>query len=389
MEPDLASRRLRASRAFVLLGFDELDADRHDRYTALRADPDLFGILEPVDSRLPAKSVSKEAALLLLSLRSARRVPALLASIFGDDPGPLYGLLADGVLEVEHEGTFVSGRDALRLLEKRDPVGPPTTFTSKLSSAAIESAATYAGLDAAALARKVYAYGRLPCTPSIRRRFATDVDLLSFLAPDPEVADLLASGWMAKADGESPWLSFDRLRAPTRLGYKLYVSAQLDALPRVFAMAVRALARTRCDHFKIGRGGEGLCRPDKMVAYFTSLDPLRECASLIEGDLLASDVAPSSVHGVPFTAGIDGSGFLAWGMDPPKLGHFADEATSWREWIASRVAVALLSAKGAAGGVDATAFVLERLQLDGIDTGTWAPTLAMWRAHAARPEDVA
>jgi hypothetical protein len=76
-------------------------------------------------------------------------------------------------------------------------------------------------------------------------------------------------------------------------------------------------------------------------------------------------------------------------MDPPKLGHFADEATSWREWIASRVAVALLSAKGAAGGVDATAFVLERLQLDGIDTGTWAPTLAMWRAHAARPEDVA
>jgi hypothetical protein len=389
MEPDLASRRLRASRAFVLLGFDELDTDRQKQCAALQADPDLFGILEPLDSLRPAKSVSKEAALLLLTLQNARRVPALLASIFGDDPSPLYGLLADGVLEVEHEGAFVSGRDALRLFQKRELVGPPTSLTSRLSSAAIESVAAYEGLDAAALAQKVYAYGRLPCTRAIRRHFATDVDLMSFLAPDPEVADLLSSGWMAHADGEGPWLSFDRLRAPARLGYKLYVSARLDALPRVFAMAVRALARSRCDHFKIGRGGEGLCRPDKMVAYFASLDQLRECASLVEADLLASDVAPSSAHGVPFTAGIDAGGFLAWGMDPPKLGHFTDEATSWREWVASRVAVAVLSAKGAACAVDVTAFVLERLVLDGIDPNTWAPTLAMWRARAARPEDVA
>jgi hypothetical protein len=162
-------------------------------------------------------------------------------------------------------------------------------------------------------------------------------------------------------------------------------------MPRLFAMAVRAMKRAGCEHFKIGRRGEGVCRPDKMVAYFASLDQLRACASLIEADLLASDVDPRSAHGVPFTASIDAAGFLSWGMDPPELGHVTAsfEHQSWRQWVASRVAIAVLSAKGAANPTGVVPFVLERVRLDGIDPDTWAPNLAIWREYAARPEDVA
>jgi hypothetical protein len=390
MGADLASRRLRASRAFALLGFDELDPAEQARFAALRTDPDFYGLLKPVNSPSSAKSVSKEAALLFLTLARPQRIPALLASMFGDDPSPLYGLIADGVVEVEHEGAFVSGHDALGLFASGARAVAPSGSASKGSEAAIESAASYDGLDAAALARKVYAFGRHPCTEALRRRFARDRDLLSFLADD-RVADLLASAWALDAEAESPWLAWSARRTTARLGYKLYVSARLDALPRVFALAVRALKRAGCDHFKVGRRGEGLCRPDKMVAYFASLDQLRECSALLEADLQASDLAPSSAHGVPFTAAIDAAGFLSWGMDPPELGYLpaALQIQSWRGWIASRVAVAVLSAKSSGGDRDVVPFVLQRVALDGIDPISWAPTLAIWRGHAASPGDVA
>jgi hypothetical protein len=391
MTLDLANRRLRASGAFVLVGFDELEAAEQQRLSSLREDRDFFGLLKPVNALLPAKSVSKEAALLLLTLQRPQRIPALLASMFGEDDSPLRALVADGVLEVEHEGTFVSGHDALRLFRVAARATPPLHRASSLSSEAIECAASYEGLDVAALARKVYAFGRQPCTGAIRARFARDTELLSFLAADPAVADLLAEEWAADPDAQSPWLSWSTRRPSPRLGYKLYVSARLDGMPCLFGMALRALKRTRCDRFKIGRRGEGVCRPDKMVAYFASLEQLRACAGLIEGELETSDLPPGSAHGVPFTAPIDPAGFLTWGMDPPRPagapGVFPAE--SWRGWLASRVAIAVLAARGAGGAGDVVSFVRERIALDGVDPTTWTPAQAIWRNRAADPRDVA
>jgi hypothetical protein len=394
MRSDLATSRLRASSAFMLVGFDQLEPAEQERLAALREARDFFGILKPVNPLLPAKSVSRDAALLFLTLQRAQRIPALIASIFGKDGDltPLVGLLADGVLEVEHDGAFVSGRAAMALFSASgSPTVPEPHPFSKLSWAAIQCAASYEGLDSVALAQKVYAFGRLPCTERIRDRFARDADLLSFLAAEPGIADLLASEWTAAPnDAEQPWLNWRTRREAQRLGFKLYISARLDGMPRLFGMTLRAFRRARCHSFKIGRHAEGVCRPDKMVGYFASLEQLRECASLIEEDLAASDVPPSSAHGVPFTADIDAAGFLGWGMDPPELARATDSrAESWRGWIASRVAVAVLSAKSTASHKEIVPFVLQRLEIDGIDPGTWAPNLAIWRAHAANPADVA
>lgn len=375
----LASRKLRASDAFVLVAFDELDPDERRRLGALREAPDFFGLLKPVDPRLPAKSVTRDAALLLLALRRPQRIPTLLASMFGEDASALHALLADGVLEVEHDGTFVSGHEALQLFGDVEPARPAQHPVSRLSAAAIECATSYEGLDAAALSRRIYAFGRQPCTAELRRRFSRDAELVSFLA-DASVAALLTAGWSASADREAPWLSWSSGRTSPRLGYKLYVSPRLDAMPRVFGASLRALARTRCDHFKVGRHAEGLCRPDKMVAYFPSLERLHECAALIEAELRAANLGAASAHGVAFTAGIDAAGFLSWGTDPPDLADLT-HGQSWRQWITDRVGVAVISARNTSSAADVLSFVLQRLKLDGIDPSTWAPTLAIWRTQ--------
>jgi hypothetical protein len=388
----LGGRRLRASRTFTLLGLDELPPREQEELGSLRTDRDFYGVLKPQDPLRPSKSVSKEAALLFLALTEPRRIPALLESIFGDDPDPLLGLFADGVLEIEHEGAFVSGTEALRLLRPPAIHGPPQHPLHRLSRAAIEFAAEYEGLDAAMLTEKLYAFGRTACTPALRQRFAKDGDLLSWLASDPGVSDLLSSGWALEHTEDSPWLMWSSRGSVRRLGYKLYVSARVDSMPRLFGMTVRAMKRRGCDHFKLGRLAEGVCRPDKMVLYFATLDHLRECAGHVESELRASELPRAVAHGVPFTAAIDPAGFLSWGMDPPELGHVTDafRRQSFRQWVASRVAVAVLSAKGASSKpADIVDVVLERVELDGIDPITWAPELALWRHHAASAEDVA
>jgi hypothetical protein len=128
-----------------------------------------------------------------------------------------------------------------------------------------------------------------------------------------------------------------------------------------------------------------------MVAYFASLEQLRACADLIEEDLAMGELPAGSAHGVPFTAPIDAAGFLSWGMDPPRPPN-ADgvfPAESWRGWLASRVAIAVLSARGAGSADDVVSFVRERVALDGIDPATWTPTQAIWRNGTADPRDVA
>jgi hypothetical protein len=385
------NRRLRASQAFTLHGFDELNPAEQTQLASLRADRDFYGILKPKDPLLPAKSVSKEAALVFFALREAQRIPALLESIFGDDPSPLLNLIADGVLEIERGGEFVSGREALRLLTAASPKAPADHPLSRLSCAAIEFAASYEGLDAALLSDKLYAFGKHPCTEPLRRRFARDADLLSFLAPDTTVSNLLTSTWSLEEPEGRPWLEWSTRSSAERHGFKLYVSAGVDAMPLLFGVTVRAMKRTGCEHFKIGRRAEGVCRPDKMILYLATLEQLRDCASRIEAELLSSGLPPATAHGVPFTAGIDCAGFLSWGMDPPELGQVtaAYQRQSFRQWVASRVAIAVLSAKSAGKREDVVPFVLDRVALDGVDTATWSPNLALWRKHARSQEDVA
>jgi hypothetical protein len=124
-------------------------------------------------------------------------------------------------------------------------------------------------------------------------------------------------------------------------------------------------------HFKIGKGAQGLLRPDKMVAYFSSYEDLAETAKQLE-----QEMARCPAQGVPFTAELGGDGLLSWGVDPPAEEQVLPwlERESWRLWVTNRLAVALIdTSNGNTAKLEPWQFALRRLQLEGVDTHTWTP----------------
>jgi hypothetical protein len=125
---------------------------------------------------------------------------------------------------------------------------------------------------------------------------------------------------------------------------------------------VDALAATGPVAFKVARRPDGLLRPDKLVAYFASLDGLRRAAARLE-----PAVRGLRAQGVPFTAAVTEDGLLSWGADPPDRG-----LGSWRAWLCGRLAEHLVDASRA-GVRDPAAEAARRVAADGVDPATWAP----------------
>jgi len=232
------------------------------------------------------------------------------------------------------------------------------------------------------LATRLYLFNAAPGTPALQRRFADDERLYAFLFEGRHIAPRLRSHWRGETPGEA-WLAWSSAGSGRVPAYKLYVSPTLERLPCIFEVAIEAFAQGRCTHFKLGRGAFGLLRPDKLVAYFASLDSLQRSAELIQ-----TAAAGAQAQGVPFTAPIDAEGLLSWGMDPPRFDQVlaGQEHQSWRQWLTERVAVYVMAAREA--GSDVHAFVRNRIELDGVDPITWNPDLAIWRGPAGTGQEV-
>jgi hypothetical protein len=157
--------------------------------------------------------------------------------------------------------------------------------------------------------------------------------------------------------------------------YKLYVSPAFDDLPAAFEAVADLLAFSPgVLGFKVGRSLADLCRPDKLVVYFTRQEDLQQGASALR-DRLAGYAA----HGVPFTAAVTLDGMLSWGVDPPRSLAGLTAEGSWRQWVTGRLADYIFAAVGADMlPVEPWQFALERLQLDGVDTETWIPSSRLW-----------
>lgn len=373
---DLSKTRLRSNPLLRLIPFDYIEARERQTFEKLAEEANFYGLLiPPASSALPIKSVSRDAALLFLTLREPACLPHLLTTLFDSKyQDRIRELVLDGVFEIEQDGQFVSGAAALPLWQVEGgalSVGR----TAQLSADAIAYAAALEGLPVQEIAARLYLYNRAPASPAIQRRFADDEQLMSFLVDGTAVSKQLDSVW-TREDIHNAWIMWRRTDVPLESKFKLYVSPMLDHLPQAFQSAIDSFAKVRCAQFKIGRTAFGLLRPDKFVAYFSSLDQLQEAAELIRAS--ASGIA---AQGVPFTAGIDGDGLLSWGMDPPRLDQVlrSQQHQSWRQWVAERVAVYTIGAKEGVPKQDVHSFVLERVRLDGIDTTTWTPNLAIWR----------
>lgn len=380
---DFRTTRLRSNPRFRLVAFDQCDEQEQRTFKPLAEDPNFFGLLVPPStSPAPIKSVSRDAALLFLSLRQPACVPHLLTSLFAANvEDRLRELILDGVFEVEQGETFMSGSPALALLGK-DVRHAPASRVAQLSVDAIAYVAAVDGWSASEAAGRLYMYNRAPCTPWLQRMFATDEAVVRHLTGSTALAAQLEKHWVREVSQES-WLMWQRDSARADLSFKLYVSPVLDGLPHAFQVAVDTFLRVKCSHFKVGRSAFGLLRPDKLVAYFGSLEQVKEAAELIR-----ASTRGILAQGVPFTGTIDHEGLVSWGMDPPRFQQVMawQEHQSWRQWVTERIAVYALAAKES-GAENAIDFALHRIGLDGIDVDTWSPNLAIWRGAVGTEEE--
>ncbi len=388
---------LRANPRYELVLYDRLPAAERQALAELAKSPGFYGVLRPAsaDSALTAKSVDRDTALLFLTLREPGPLPAYARAALGETAmRTLARLVADGVLEVEHRGGFVSGAAAMGSLQVEAQAGAQAGAVGKegsgrlagLSLAALRYGQALAVDDPVLLSWRLYTYNHRPLTPRWQRLLPSREAVERYLgiAPGDDRRRLLDRAWVPA--GAANWLSW-RARArdsaavgsPAEPTWKLYASPLPDVLAEGFGAIVEALAAGRATQFKVGADAAGLLRPDKIVAYFPTFERLAAAAEVVTRRL---DGAP--VQGVPFTSEIGAAGLVSWGVDPAD-GTARGEAESWRLWLTHRLARALLAARATraegAAGIEPWRFALERLRLEGVDTGTWTPGALMWQAR--------
>jgi hypothetical protein len=368
--------RYRASPHIELKRLRDLTAEQRKPFLDLKDDPDFYGLFIPKPPLLTnLKSVSRQTAKLFRELAKPSRLTTRAAAAAVD-------LVLDGILEVEGNGDFVFGADALPLIASPADPPQPRDRAARLSRDALLYAQDLQTSEPQRLITALYLYNRIPLTPFWKTRFTTPEAVLAHVGADRgTLCALLERHWHPPQGGRG-WLRwYAKARARRRRGswtYKLYISPRPERIRDVFETAARVFATFPGTYFKIGDSAIGLLRPDKMVAYFTTRERLGDAA-----DVLRRELAGCDAHGVPFSAGLDDSGLLSWGVDPPETEHVLRwlNRDSWRWWLGRHLASALSIAKLAhtANAVEPWRFAIERARRLGVDVETWTPSATLWR----------
>jgi hypothetical protein len=384
-----------ANPKYELVLFDRLPHTQREMLKELRKDGDFYGILRPLDkTNLGVKSVSRDIALLFLTLQQPGRLPEYVRATLGERcDQEIKRLILDGVLALEQNGRFLSGSAAAELIcvgeDESGSFSASGGFLERLSLEALRYGQTLRLTDRIALSMRLYGYNRIPLSPYWRRTLPHPDAVAEYLGIHGRKEEPLARDWSRvsqalEADG---WLVWQSRRSSsvatfadrTKIGCKLYVSPRTECLREVFLPIVGMLGRRRARHFKVGKDASGLLRPDKMVAYFNSKEDLLETAEQLKRELTGCPA-----QGVPFTAELTDDGLLSWGIDPPPeeqaLPWLIRE--SWRLWVTNRLAVALItSSTEDTANLEPWRFALRRLQLEGVDTRSWTPASVDWNRN--------
>lgn len=370
----LPQTRFRSNPSVELKPLASFDDGTWERFRELEADPDFFGffVAKPPFA-MTVKSAARQTAELFQSLVTPGCVDRALLD--GESAAEIVDLILDSILQIESGGGFVSGADALPIVGVAAPEAG-----GALSRAALLHAQELETNDPQTLAMALYHYNHIPISQFWKTHFAGPEAILVHVGADRgALRAMLDRDWIL-SDDRSTWLSWTSAPAPLRRDddavYKLYVSPRPERIRDAFEALVRVLAAVPAN-FKMGSSAAGLLRPDKLVAYFATRQELDEAASMMRRELAGCDA-----HGVPFTAALEESGLLSWGIDPPereRVLHWLDRQ-SWRLWIVQRLGGAMAIAKAAhtARAVEPCRFAVARIQRLGVDVGTWTPLPTLW-----------
>jgi len=365
--------RLRASPAWQLVLLDRLAAaDRAAPGTDLPAET--YGLLRPRDPSLLPKAVGPDTALLFLTLQEPARLPEYVRGSFGPEADDAVAeLVADGILEAEFEGSWLSGPAAFRpqALHQNFLRAPlPILSVGARSRQALRAAAGMGAESPDLVASFLYRYGTTPILPSRAGLWAdSDAIRANFRLDD--------AGLTPKLSDDSAWWVFPGETSsgqgrPPKLYVGVAVAALQEAIRRVLNLARQRGSATPA--FKVGASVHGLHRPDRIVLYPGGVED-----AAAWGATLVETLADLPADPVPFTAALNPAGQVSWGADPgPRAGRaWWKDGVSWRSMVTKCLAKALVEACRA-GEAEPWTYATERARLAGVDPETWAPLDAGW-----------
>ncbi|MFF2287221.1 hypothetical protein [Peribacillus butanolivorans] len=340
-----------------------------------------YAILYPLNSfQLDLKSICKNTELLFYSLQQPSILPSSLKLMFGDNlPESIAKMVLDGILEIQNNGSFISGTAAYPLLYESIFEEEMDSLIPRLSIDALKYADSLEGADYNTLISRMYFYNRIPNSPEWKKIYPSSDSVLKTLGLEEgeSFQSRFDQKWSYHKQKpiQSGWLSFSAKKkqasqTKNQSKFKLYISPfpEPRLIQEVFQATTDVLGDMDVQNFKIGQDVIGLLRPDKMVAYFSNFEDCEEAALRIR-----QKINGTPAHGVPFTADFSNDGLLSWGMDPP-TNTLQWGRSSWRLWIVSQLATSLLETKlYRATNVKPWKYALERLQTIGIDPSTWVP----------------
>lgn len=382
----------RANPNYRLVLYDRLVPTEQSELAELAEDGSFYGVLMPQpDSGLPAKAVDQETALLWLTLQEPGPVPQYVRRKFGANCNQaISDLVLREVIQVLVAREFLSGAAARAVFfETQLTACSPSGYLAELSESALRYAQALVVNDEALLGVRLYLFNTLPLTPVWGRRLPTPQAVIAWLKakPDREGEQVLSRHWHSihPAQSGGGWWMWRRkdgagLESQKQLSaYKLYISPRPEALPDIWGRIVRTLSKSNVHAFKLGKDAHGVLRPDKLVVYLPDFESLAKVA-----ESLRSELAGCPAQGVPFTAPIDPNGLLSWGMDPPShaSSNWDLRRESWRHWITTQLARALVEARRAGEGQLGTEpwqYALARLRVAEVDTSNWTPKQTIWR----------
>ena len=226
--------------------------------------------------------------------------------------------------------------------------------------------------DPMVLTTRLYGFNRLPLAPKLLASLPQERHLREFVLSG---APALTGQWRSRRfEQRSGWLSWIRRDGSSRspsIAHKLYISPLPEAILDTLRTVAPLLTESDCVAFKLGVTPSFLARPDKLVAYFADREAMLGVAH--EATLRLGGVP---AHGAPFTFPVDADSLVSYGFDPP---HGPDELTSWRIWLCSELAQAMVDA----GPEDGVSAAQARLIALGIDPLTWQAPENFWEQHGS------
>ena len=293
-------------------------------------------------------------------------------------------LALDGALEINMSGKFLSGTSLLQEISYLVSVQGTTQNSGRLPELAyrgLQIAQAWPVSDHYSVVGALYFFNRLPMNTSWRLMLPDSRSVEKFLKLDSLVqTPSFLSNWQ-RSPSEPDWgLWRSRSCSKAETVYKLYVSVHPDALTESLHNAVTAFGDHGAHAFKVGLSPHGVLRPDSLLGYFSTLADLEGAARALSGV-----IDPSSSRGAPFSAPLDDSGVLSWGLDPKRGTIASAEGLSWRLWICGRLAHGIQTAvTEPVPCIPPADFARLRLPFWGVDPGYFGPLAELKEALQVR-----